>query len=691
MTRARPIAIGLVVLAAAGAAAQNEDRAVRVERPIVTGGPGARRLAVDVPLLARAQRFASVRPTASGSLRAERGLADLRIYDAESREIPYLLVHPRRDPQLIRGRILPIAATKESSGFEADFGGPSTIDALIVDGLPAPFLKRFVLEGSGDRERWTLLEAEGTLFDLPAERLQQLTVAFPPGPYRYLRVTWNDASSGRLPLPLAVSGRVVAEGGVFAPPLAAPVPAERRPSEPGRSRYRLRLPSAGLPIVAVRLDVRSGHVFRPAAVSEARLEGAYAGPAVLGRATLARVERDGVTAASLRIPIDRPQEAELELVVEDGSNPPLELGGVAIEIAELPWIYFESPGGTLTARYGEPSAAPPSYDLEAVRSGLRLADAPEAAWGEPVETTAPRATTPPEATAAGAPIDPAPFSHKRPIGEGPAGLSILPLDAAVLANSKGIGAAFADVRLVDGQNRQVPYLLERRDEPLSIPLTLRPAAPEVVRLASGGAQNRSVYAASLPYAGLPLQRLVLETTETVFQRGVQVAIERQPDREHRDRWVEVIATAQWRHAAADMPAPAAALSLPTHEAAELLVVVDEGDNRPLPISRAQLLLPSWRLRFFHPGEPLWLVYGHDRLAPPRYDLALLAPRLLGADARDVDAGADTAAPAAAVPPFVTPRVFWIGLAIAVLALLAIIAKLVVASPGAPSQPSPPAP
>ena len=92
------------------------------------------------------------------------------------------------------------------------------VDMIRVEGLPAPHLKRLTLEGSGDRERWTMLVAEGTLFDLPDEQLRQNALGFTPGPYRYLRVTWNDANSGRVPNPSAVAARRVS---IAPPPPAA--------------------------------------------------------------------------------------------------------------------------------------------------------------------------------------------------------------------------------------------------------------------------------------------------------------------------------------------------------------------------------------------------------------------------------------------------------------------------------------
>ena len=126
---------------------------------------------------------------------------------------------------------------------------------------------------------------------------------------------------------------------------------ERRPSEPGISRFRVRLPGPRLPIVAIELDVAtasgaaSSYVYRRAIVTESRFAEVEAAPAELGRAMLSRVVRDGATAAALRVPIAAPAEAEIDLTIEDGANEPLDLRGVSVVFAELPWIYFEAPAG----------------------------------------------------------------------------------------------------------------------------------------------------------------------------------------------------------------------------------------------------------------------------------------------------------------------------------------------------------
>jgi hypothetical protein len=660
------------------------------ERPIVTAGPGPQRLAVDAGLLAGGAPFRVERRGERAS--AVDGLGDLRLASDDGRAVPYLLIAPPSPERIwVPGAILPVAPTKKTSGFDVDLGSSQAVDTIRVDGLPAPHLKRLALEGSGDREHWTMLVAEGTLFDLPAEQIRQNTLGFTPGTYRYFRVTWNDANSGRVPSPRAVSARRVATA---SPPPAASLSTaiERRPSEPGVSRYRVRLSAARLPIVALELDIGTavggGHVFRRAVVSESRFGDVEAAPVELGRAMLARVVRDGATASALRVPVATPTEAELELTIEDGANEPLELKAVTAVLAELPWIYFEAPAGRVTARYGDRTLARPVYDLEAARDAVNLAKVPEARWGDGgtarVARAAGAATIP--APDAGPVLDPSGFTFTRaivsaaPDGEPALGLVALPLDAHVLAFSRGAGARFADARILDAANRQIPYLLERRNEPLSLDLVMAPAPDAQAQALKmpGGSRQRSVYLVNLPHANLPPSVLVLETSGTVFRRTISVGVERTPNRQRRDAFFEERASGTWGHADEHTAARPLQLRLGTMPETELLLVVDEGDNAPLPLTAARLLLPSYRLRFFRAGrEPIRLAYGRDDLLAPRYDLALLAPRVMGAVATEVSLAAAAPGPdvATAQARGQVSTIFWVAMSVSVLVLLGIIARL----------------
>jgi hypothetical protein len=684
------VATGVAVVSLVGLAQKEPD--ATYERPVATVGPGPQRLAIDAGLLAAGAPFRVLRR--GERFYAEDGLTDLRLVTDGGRPVPHLLIQPPAPArEWISGSILSVAATKKTSGFEVDLGAAHAVDMVRVEGLPVPHLKRLTLEGSGDRARWTTLVAEGTLFDLPDEQLRQNTLGFVPGPYRYLRVTWNDANSGRVPNPSAVVARRVTTA---PPPPQATLSAsiERRPSEPGISRFRVKLPAARLPIVALDLDVgpgaSGGHVFRRAVVTESRFAGLEAAPVELGGAMLSRVVRDGLTASALKVPIAAPAEAEIELTIDDGANEPLDLRAVSVMLAELPWIYFEAPASAVTARYGDLTLSRPAYDLEAVRDSVDLAGLREAKWGEAVSGRITKAAgaTATVAPNAGPTLDPSVFTHTRAVtytlesGRTGSGLIALPIDAHALAYSRGPSQRFADVRLLDGANQQIPYLVERRNEPLSIDLVFtRPAnlqAPELK--APAGSRQRSVYVVTLPYANLPPSTLVVETSARVFQRTVRIGFDRAPDRHRRDAFFDVRASQTWRHADEQTASRPLTLGIETMPETEILVVVDEGDNAPLPITKARLLLPSYRVRFYHDGSPgVRLLYGRRDLQPPQYDLALLAPRVMGATAREISAADDTGANANSAPPSLlraTSTIFWVVLSICVLFLLALIVRLI---------------
>lgn len=602
-------------------------QSTRIERTVQPSGKGPQRLEVDLHLL--------------GGSRED--LGDLRLRTAGGQEVPYVLIPPGPDqPRWHPGRILPLASTKETSGFELDLGGTVSASRLRLGGLAAPFLKRFRLEGSGDRQRWTLLVDEGTLFDLPGEGLRLLDVDFPTGEFRYLRLVWDDRSSARMALPRTASAGTDGQGRAAA--LLEALPFEARPSESGTSRFALRLPGPGIPLCALRLEVEGqGPLLREAKIIERGDS-----QRTLGRGVLRRAEREGLVATDFRIPMERPASVELDLKVDNGDNPPLRLKRVSAELPPQPWIYFESPDGApLRASYGESKLAGPRYDLEALRDRLRDARTGAARWEAPQVQPAAGFPT-------GGRLDPGPgavlagtaFRHQRPVPEA-AGLSALVLDAHVLAQSPSL----VDVRLLDAQNRQVPYLLERRDDPLKTPLAV-PAG-------TTGA-GKSTYVFALPQRSLPASLLRLETEARVFHRALRVS-ERSPEGAQR-----MLATTVWQHGDPDSPAPALVLNLPLVNGRELTLEIEEGDNPPLPIARATWMLPTWRLRFFHPGGRLRLCYGAE-LPEPRYDLALLSSRLRAETAQELTLGEEGAASEADRSPLLA-KGFWAVLVLAVAAL-----------------------
>src|SRR5262249_33544830 len=223
-------------------------------------------------------------------------------------------------------------------------------------------------------------------------------------------------------------------------------------------------------------------------------------------------------------------------------------------------------------------------------------------------------------------VDLATFRWVRGIPPGPVGLTALRLDAAALAHSNGL----ADFRLVDGGGRQIPYVVDQAGEPLALDLGPPPVEPP------GDRPRATTHRFELPYSRLPEARLVLETDGRVFERQLTVRVERAQHDARDGRRFDVVGSATWRHVDPERPAPPVTIRLPLLDVTTVLVDVDDGDNSPLRISSVRLLLPTLRLRFVRGEgvEPV-LAYG-ARLAAARYDLSLLAPRILGASAHEID-------------------------------------------------------
>ena len=283
------------------------------------------------------------------------------------------------------------------------------------------------------------------------------------------------------------------------------------------------------------------------------------------------------------------------------------------------------------------------------------------------------AQAPPGAASAGARIDRASFRYQRWIPAGTAGVASLRLDLGALAHSR-----LADLRLVSADGFQVPYLLEDDPEPLRV--ILPPLVPvseqDLARSPQRrGGRNRTVYALSLPFPGMPPCHLVIETPARVFERRGSVVARNDRERNRQQgRW-RTEAWGTWRHSDPDRAAAPLILELPPLESTDVRLVLDEGDNQPLPLGQPVLETRTWRLKFVREsGAALWLAYGRRDLDAPQYDLALLRGRLTDAAASEVTAEPEQAPSEDGGPRRSTP-LFWVVLVLAVVGLAALVVRL----------------
>jgi len=187
--------------------------------------------------------------------------------------------------------------------------------------------------------------------------------------------------------------------------------------------------------------------------------------------------------------------------------------------------------------------------------------------------------------------------------------------------------------------------------------------------------GRSRYRIALPEENLADTRLVLTTGGRTFQRGVTVQILRRGKISRDSEGWQILAREEWRHNDPQSEAEPLILKLAGPlSSKEMTLVIDEGDNQPLPIQSARLELPLYRLRFYYPaGGALTLLYGQDHLSAPQYDLAMLAPSLVGVTSKELTLSNSVSTSTSNSQ--IETRLFWAALIIAVLAILAILARL----------------
>ena len=163
----------------------------------------------------------------------------------------------------------------------------------------------------------------------------------------------------------------------------------------------------------------------------------------------------------------------------------------------------------------------------------------------------------------GGPLDLQGFEYVRDVPAGAGGLVSIPLDAAVMARSGIASRRLTDVRVIDPGNSQVPYLLEKRDEPQILETTVtRRELPSGVSPPHG---RVTTYAVGLPYQKLPGASVVFTTQARVFKRSLSIATVT-PAADRRPASLVTHASVNWVHADPSLAAPAVTLPLLRTEA-----------------------------------------------------------------------------------------------------------------------------
>ncbi len=603
---------------------------------------------------------------------------DLRVVDPAGNEVALLLDRPP----------VPQAHTVRPAKFEAKLEPGATritlttgtTDALASLTLETPhpyFLRAARVETSADGASWTTLDQGVPIFrQWGAEKLE---LALGNRPAAYVRVTVTDNRAPALPFTGASLGLAAGPA-----PSLVPVGAQiaRRDEFAGETVLALALDGRHLPLAALALDTQEPLFMRRVTVTVREVRDAVSGERAVGSGTLYRVALDGAPArAQLDLPLDfTPVTRELLVHIHNGDSPPLALAGVQLKRRPVNLLFMASGAGTYTLLSGNPQATAPHYDLAAFAGEMREAGATTVIPGnlEPMPDYHPReslAGAPlPDVPLTGAPLDAKDWPWRKTIQLARPGVQELELDLETLAGSR---PDFADLRLLRDGN-QVPYVLEQPD--LARALTVVPAVtPDAKR------PTVSRWLLRLPQAGLPLRRLVLTSSSPLFQREFRL-YEKLTAADGR-AYENTLASGPWSRTPEPGVAETRIFELQDRVHTDSLwLETDNGDNPAIALGAVQAVYPVVRLIFkVAETDGFALVYGNTSALAPRYDLSLVAVRLLTASRNVAQLGAAGAGAGGSRNPFAGLNggyVFWGALGLVVVVLLVVVSKLLPKPPAA---------
>jgi hypothetical protein len=324
--------------------------------------------------------FAEVTPVATGINqfavplhvldKAREDLADLRLYDANNREIPYAvrIRAGEDDAEEVKGRLFNQAkigstASEASVDLEEDPGEHNEVE-IETEGMN--FRRSVEVEGSDTGTGWKTLTTGGVVFSFgsASSTARSNRVSYPVSRYRYLRVrVFSDKPREEQP-PVITAVKVLMsvreKSEITTWQVSLPDYRLLRHNSAPASSWTLDL-GARVPCNRLLLNVQDESFSRPFEVevvddpNDIRLVAS-------GELTRRRGDQKPVT-----INFNEELHArKLRLIVTDNSNPPLNVFGFEAG-APLRQVFFElkePPAQPLRLYFGNANANEPHYDFE---------------------------------------------------------------------------------------------------------------------------------------------------------------------------------------------------------------------------------------------------------------------------------------------------------------------------------------
>ena len=313
---------------------------------------------------------------------------------------------------------------------------------------------------------------------------------------------------------------------------------------------------------------------------------------------------------------------ELFLLIKNGDSPPLPISAVRVERRPVYLVFLARQPGTYHLLTGNAQCDAPQYDLAALGMNLKSVAVSPIKVSPPSDNPDFRAPEVlPGLEVTGAALDVSDWKFRKPVKISRRdGAQQIELDLEVLAHAQ---PGFEDLRVL---RRQQPGALHH---PAHVHQPFahsdrhgdeRCEKSEVEPLDHQTSANRFA----------DRTRLTCVTRTPLFERSLSLYEELTDERG--DKYRRVLGGATWTQTperqskeftlAVDGPLQSDTLFLET----------DNGDNPPIELEKFTAFYPATRILFkAKPDDELFLYYGNPHVAPPRYDLSLVAEQLLAAE------------------------------------------------------------
>jgi hypothetical protein len=598
---------------------------------------------------------------------ARPALEDLRLYDDAGNELPFLIERPAPAAKAVQNaKTFQVSLQDAATVITLETGLVQPLDGVTLETPALNFIKAVRVEGSADGRTWQDLTQGRPIFR-QSYGASQLYVAFPAAVWPWLRLTIDDHRSQPIPF---TGGRLHAAAAEVAPSESGPVTIVERNENPGETRLTLNLGAANLDLATVTIETDEPLFTRAVTLAVPQVAEGSIREQTVGQGVVYRVAIEGQpVSANLSIPLEaQVRSRELVLLIHNEDSPPLRISAVRAERRPIHLLFMARQAGVIRLLTGNKFCVAPRYDLAALGANLKnavFAPAQISALANNPDFHAPEALPGLEVT--GAALDVSGWRFRKAVQLAQAGAKQIDLDLDVLAHAD---AGFGDLRILRGSN-QVPFILVRTS-------INRSFAPAVTAANDPKNPKLSRWIITLPRAGLPLTRLNCVTKTPLFKRDMSLFEELTDERGEKYR--VALGSAEWTQTPERKTKE---FSLSFNEAARsdtLFLETENGDNPPIELENFTAFYPVTRVLFKAKADDLlFLYYGNPSIAPPNYDLSLVADELLSADEAPATLAAEEQLKKDSWVENRTPGtgglVFWAVLGVVVVGLLVIVARL----------------